>query len=203
MAEMWTRSPIMQGNTEQHQLTLISQLCGSITPEVRARVGRSCGGQECGQSLGPGTWASSLPCVLPAGCSQQWSVPAAGREPRESSSLCFGIVCQTTLNFCLKKGRGFYSQVFCTGHLEKPFEFCLVICGISSALVLAPLSSSFVSSSSCPLVGSKLRDLSPDWDPRDVVLAAAESSSCCHSHYVNILKVLSLARPAVVFPRSR
>lgn len=35
MAEMWTRSPIMQGNTEQHQLTLISQLCGSITAEVR------------------------------------------------------------------------------------------------------------------------------------------------------------------------
>ena len=34
MAEMWTRSPIMQGGTEQHQLTLISQLCGSITPEV-------------------------------------------------------------------------------------------------------------------------------------------------------------------------
>lgn len=34
MAEMWTRSPIMQGNTEQHQLTLISQLCGSITTEV-------------------------------------------------------------------------------------------------------------------------------------------------------------------------
>lgn len=34
MAEMWTRSPIMQGNTEQQQLTLISQLCGSITPEV-------------------------------------------------------------------------------------------------------------------------------------------------------------------------
>ncbi|KAJ8286466.1 hypothetical protein GJAV_G00039550 [Gymnothorax javanicus] len=34
MAEMWTRSPIMQGNTEQHQLTLISQLCGSITAEV-------------------------------------------------------------------------------------------------------------------------------------------------------------------------
>lgn len=34
MAEMWTRSPIMQGNTEQHQLQLISQLCGSITPEV-------------------------------------------------------------------------------------------------------------------------------------------------------------------------
>ncbi|PWA24055.1 hypothetical protein CCH79_00019146 [Gambusia affinis] len=34
MAEMWTRSPIMQGNTEQHQLTLISQLCGSITAEA-------------------------------------------------------------------------------------------------------------------------------------------------------------------------
>ncbi|XP_031776674.1 cyclin-dependent kinase 9 isoform X2 [Nasonia vitripennis] len=34
MAEMWTRSPIMQGSTEQMQLTLISQLCGSITPEV-------------------------------------------------------------------------------------------------------------------------------------------------------------------------
>ncbi|XP_056131314.1 cyclin-dependent kinase 9-like [Lampris incognitus] len=34
MAEMWTRSPIMQGNTEQHQLTLISQLCGSVTAEV-------------------------------------------------------------------------------------------------------------------------------------------------------------------------
>lgn len=37
MAEMWTRSPIMQGNTEQHQLTLISQLCGSITTEVSSR----------------------------------------------------------------------------------------------------------------------------------------------------------------------
>jgi len=34
MAEMWTRSPIMQGNTEQHQLTLIAQLCGAITEEV-------------------------------------------------------------------------------------------------------------------------------------------------------------------------
>lgn len=34
MAEMWTRSPIMQGNTEQHQLTYISQLCGSIGTEV-------------------------------------------------------------------------------------------------------------------------------------------------------------------------
>lgn len=34
MAEMWTRSPILQGNTEQAQLNLISQLCGSITPTV-------------------------------------------------------------------------------------------------------------------------------------------------------------------------
>lgn len=34
MAEMWTRNPIMQGTTEQNQLVLISQLCGSITPEV-------------------------------------------------------------------------------------------------------------------------------------------------------------------------
>ena len=38
MAEMWTRSPIMQGSTEQHQLTLISQLCGSITLDVWAGV---------------------------------------------------------------------------------------------------------------------------------------------------------------------
>jgi cyclin-dependent kinase 9 len=34
MAEMWTRSPIMRGNTEQQQLTFISLLCGSVTPEV-------------------------------------------------------------------------------------------------------------------------------------------------------------------------
>merc|ERR1719341_850277 len=34
MAEMWTRVPILQGNTEQHQLTLIAQLCGNITPDV-------------------------------------------------------------------------------------------------------------------------------------------------------------------------
>ncbi|NXI42008.1 CDK9 kinase, partial [Galbula dea] len=38
MAEMWTRTPIMQGNTEQHQLSLISQLCGSITPQVWPNV---------------------------------------------------------------------------------------------------------------------------------------------------------------------
>jgi len=33
-AEMWTRSPIMQGNTEQQQIIFISQLCGSFTPDV-------------------------------------------------------------------------------------------------------------------------------------------------------------------------
>ncbi|XP_042904549.1 cyclin-dependent kinase 9 [Parasteatoda tepidariorum] len=33
MAEMWTRAPIMQGSAEQHQIKLISQLCGSINPE--------------------------------------------------------------------------------------------------------------------------------------------------------------------------
>ena len=38
MAEMWTRSPVMQGNTEQHQITLISQLCGSITTEAWPNV---------------------------------------------------------------------------------------------------------------------------------------------------------------------
>lgn len=40
MAEMWTRSPIMQGNTEQHQLHLITQLCGAISPEVWPGVER-------------------------------------------------------------------------------------------------------------------------------------------------------------------
>lgn len=38
MAEMWTRVPIMQGKTEQHQLLLIGQLCGSITPEIWSGV---------------------------------------------------------------------------------------------------------------------------------------------------------------------
>lgn len=38
MAELWTRSPIMQGNTEQHQLDLIIQLCGSIDPSVWPNV---------------------------------------------------------------------------------------------------------------------------------------------------------------------
>lgn len=40
MAEMWTRSPIMQGSTEQQQLTLITKLCGSMTPEVWPGVER-------------------------------------------------------------------------------------------------------------------------------------------------------------------
>lgn len=38
MAEMWTRRPIMPGTTEQTQLMMISQLCGSITPEVWPNV---------------------------------------------------------------------------------------------------------------------------------------------------------------------
>ena len=38
IAEMWTRTPIMQGSTEQHQLTLISHLCGSICGEVWSGV---------------------------------------------------------------------------------------------------------------------------------------------------------------------
>lgn len=40
MAEMWTRVPILQGNTEQHQITLIAQLCGTITTEVWEGVDR-------------------------------------------------------------------------------------------------------------------------------------------------------------------
>ena len=38
MAELWTRSPIMQGATEQHQLDLIIQLCGSIDASVWPNV---------------------------------------------------------------------------------------------------------------------------------------------------------------------
>ena len=34
MAEMWTRSPIIQGITEQQQIIFISNLCGSFTPVV-------------------------------------------------------------------------------------------------------------------------------------------------------------------------
>ncbi|XP_074097980.1 cyclin-dependent kinase 9-like [Cotesia typhae] len=34
MAEMWKRVPIMRGQSEQHQLFLITNLCGSITPSV-------------------------------------------------------------------------------------------------------------------------------------------------------------------------
>ena len=40
MAELWTRSPIMQGNTEQHQITLISQLCGTIDTTVWPNVNK-------------------------------------------------------------------------------------------------------------------------------------------------------------------
>ncbi|VDP20729.1 unnamed protein product [Soboliphyme baturini] len=38
MAELWTRSPIMQGATEQRQIMLISQLCGSIMPDIWPNV---------------------------------------------------------------------------------------------------------------------------------------------------------------------
>lgn len=34
MAELWTRIPIMQGRTEQQQILIISNLCGSFTPTV-------------------------------------------------------------------------------------------------------------------------------------------------------------------------
>lgn len=34
MAELWTREPILKGNSEQNQLELIQSLCGSITPET-------------------------------------------------------------------------------------------------------------------------------------------------------------------------
>lgn len=33
MAELWTRRPIMQGSTEQHQIKLIVDLCGSINKD--------------------------------------------------------------------------------------------------------------------------------------------------------------------------
>ncbi|XP_067935376.1 cyclin-dependent kinase 9-like [Watersipora subatra] len=38
MAELWTRAPIMQGDTETKQLMLICQLCGSINNEVWPNV---------------------------------------------------------------------------------------------------------------------------------------------------------------------
>ena len=34
MAEMWTRTPIMQGKVEQDQLQKIQKLCGGINPET-------------------------------------------------------------------------------------------------------------------------------------------------------------------------
>jgi cyclin-dependent kinase 9 len=34
MAELWTRTPIMQGSDEQDQLNRIQRLCGGITAEV-------------------------------------------------------------------------------------------------------------------------------------------------------------------------
>lgn len=40
MAEMWTRCPILQGNTEQNQLNYISTLCGPINTETWPGVDR-------------------------------------------------------------------------------------------------------------------------------------------------------------------
>jgi len=34
LCELWTRVPLMQGNEEKNQLDLITNLCGSITPDV-------------------------------------------------------------------------------------------------------------------------------------------------------------------------
>ncbi len=34
MAELWTREPILKGNTDQNQLELIQGLCGTIGPDV-------------------------------------------------------------------------------------------------------------------------------------------------------------------------
>ena len=38
MAELWTREPILKGNTDQNQLELIQSLCGSILPDVWPEV---------------------------------------------------------------------------------------------------------------------------------------------------------------------
>lgn len=38
MAELWTREPILKGNSEQNQLDLIQSLCGSISPDVWPEV---------------------------------------------------------------------------------------------------------------------------------------------------------------------
>lgn len=34
MAEFWTRTPIMQGNSEREQIEMISRMCGAIDPNV-------------------------------------------------------------------------------------------------------------------------------------------------------------------------
>uniref|UniRef100_A0A7E4W9I5 Protein kinase domain-containing protein n=1 Tax=Panagrellus redivivus TaxID=6233 RepID=A0A7E4W9I5_PANRE len=38
MAEFWTRTPIFQGHTEQHQLQLICNMCGSINESTMAKA---------------------------------------------------------------------------------------------------------------------------------------------------------------------
>lgn len=83
-------------------------------------------GRVWDQALGP------FPCPV---CWLLYA-PSSGVCLLLARRLCFGVVTHTnTLNFCLKRGGGFYSQVFCSAHLEKSLEFCLVICDISSALV--------------------------------------------------------------------
>lgn len=34
MAELWTRTPILQGDTEQKQLEIIQNICGGIGPKT-------------------------------------------------------------------------------------------------------------------------------------------------------------------------
>lgn len=89
MAEMWTRSPIMQGNTEQHQLALISQLCGSITPEVRGQAAWAPGPHRMQRSRSPpgkGGVGSGVEGKLWRG--GWWTDRACSLEPR---GLCLSL----------------------------------------------------------------------------------------------------------------
>ncbi|XP_076455100.1 cyclin-dependent kinase 9-like isoform X2 [Babylonia areolata] len=40
MAEMWMKKPLLQGRSEQHQLNLITELCGSLSEEVWPSVSK-------------------------------------------------------------------------------------------------------------------------------------------------------------------
>lgn len=103
MAEMWTRSPIMQGNTEQHQLALISQLCGSITPEVRGQAAWAPGPWQ-GRS---GEWNRRKTPLWRGGW---WRDRTCSLEPHRLSLLCG--------HFC-GLGQGTW-----TSHLRVEFLFC-------------------------------------------------------------------------------